>query len=87
MLGTGLVRAGGFEETGLDEGVGPVLLNAACCCSVVALVMVRVSLVISTPPDAGTAMKQRLKARIGGLSALLSAEKNKEITILVLAKC
>lgn len=73
-LGTGLLNTGGLDDTGLDEGVGPVLLNAACCCSEVALVMVSVSLVTSTPPAAGTAMKQRLKARMGGLSALLSAE-------------
>lgn len=75
MLGTGLVSTGGLDDTGLDEGVGPVLLKAACCCSEVALVTVSVSLVTSTPPDAGTAMKQRLKARMGGLSALLSAKQ------------
>lgn len=82
MLGTGLVSTGGLDDTGLDEGVGPVLLKAACCCSEVALVTVSVSLVTSTPPDAGTAMKQRLKARMGGLSALLSAKQKQQKPIV-----
>jgi len=71
---------GGLDETGLEEGVGPVLLKAACCWSGEALVTERVSLATRIPPAAGTAKKHRLKPLIGGLSALWSDSLNIPLT-------